>query len=251
MIMSFQHKLVYIPVFIGLFLLLLLGSCNRPELPLTRVDIRVSNEIGEFVEGAAIRFYETEADFRADKNAMFAGDTFYTNANGFLPIAFESYIPRVFVSVEKEGRNNWYGNFALILYETEGVNRAAIEIRETMESRLVGRNIKYWKQVRYIINNNEESACQYRYVHGFNYQGFIDLFQSDECPTPGRRMGNDVWVLNEDPNILSTGIVNRRVDWELTRFDEDEMRWRTTYDSGRIVVEHHFEHVGVPDYIPN
>lgn len=91
----------------------------------TQLKVTVIDELGNFVEGAEIRLFANEEDFKKEVNPV--GEKLITNEKGVAK--FESLMPKVYyILVEKGDMNNWGGGVQTDLLKEKKVNKINIII---------------------------------------------------------------------------------------------------------------------------
>ncbi len=205
-------------------------GCTEEKTPQRRIGFRVSDAEGVLIGGAEVEVYASEEDFNNDQNAVFQG---FTDQNGEVffeiensdSLLFFDLVP-VYVSVSRENLNNWtredvlrtlkFGSFMNVI------------IKESLQTKLAGRNNKTWDVVNYTIDGNPVNGCTTEVRKTFRKFGTITVSQTPACG--GRVLGGETWR-QVDLNSFRDALGNIR---EVTRFTGDQMT--ITYGSSGFII---------------
>jgi len=95
------------------------------QIVATQLHVTVRNELGNIETGASVKLFETEEDYRNEKNQV--GETQYTDNKGiakFRNLKDISY----FILVENEDRNNYGGGVSTDKLIEKKINKVTIII---------------------------------------------------------------------------------------------------------------------------
>lgn len=95
------------------------------QLIKTQLNVTVRNDLGNTVEGATIKLYEKEEDYKNETNAVAEGMTDEKGVAKFKELKAISY----FVLVEKEDLNNFGGGEQTGKLEAKRINKVTIVIQ--------------------------------------------------------------------------------------------------------------------------
>ena len=95
------------------------------QLIKTTLNLTVRDELGNTVEGAAVKLFETEEDYTAEKNVAAEG---VTDAKGVLKLKDLKAIP-YFVMVKKDDKDNVGGGEQTGKLEAKKINKVTIVIQ--------------------------------------------------------------------------------------------------------------------------
>lgn len=113
--------------YVSIVLLSLLVTAALPAYQIfkTAMKITVYDDLGNAVEGASVRLFENEEDYKKEKNQV--EDTLYTDEKG------EAYFKKLkpqpyFLLIEKGDMNNWNGATQTDTLKEKRVNKVRIII---------------------------------------------------------------------------------------------------------------------------
>lgn len=188
--MKYAHKLLSALILFATATLL--NGCSEKVEPFLAVGIVVEDDEGVPISGAEVDIYASPEDFRNDVNPIASG---VSEENGLVAIPYEEATMEairfrpVYVSVQRGELNNWTDQIVQRL-EVNG-DIPTITIRQTINTRLAGRNQRTWHVVRYIIDGREVSNCSTLLSYTFDLNGNIQINRTPECG--GRFVRNDIW----------------------------------------------------------
>ncbi len=106
---------------ISIFMLALMSF----ELIKTQLVVTVRNELGNLEEGAKVQLYETEDDYKAEKNVAFEG---YTDKKGV--VKFKELKPATyFLLARKDDKDNFGGGEQTGKLEENKINKVTVIIQ--------------------------------------------------------------------------------------------------------------------------
>jgi len=114
------------PALFALLLVFIFSNWTTAPVPLpTSMQITVLDNLGNIVEGAAVRLYLTEDDYKEETNQV--GETLYTNKKG--KVTLKKLEPRVyFLYVTKDDMNNIGGGVQTDTLDEGKVNKLNVII---------------------------------------------------------------------------------------------------------------------------
>ena len=193
------------------FGLLSSSSCDSGlEIPTKKVDIQILDGSNQIVAGADISVYYSEGAFRKDEDAFATG---ISDDRGKFVVSFpaNTEILNYYISVTKGEEDNWYDKIEFYVNDTLDVSETFIQITNTLESQLAGRNGKRWKQTSYMFNGEEFDRCEYRLINIFkprrfkpesnlNFSRVVDRYESpnSKCNNPDKFHSIEIWELNRE-----------------------------------------------------
>ena len=112
-------------IFLTLFAAGLWTAEANAQFVKTQLKVTVMDELGNYVEGAEIRLFANEEDFKKEVNQV--GEKLITDEKGVAK--FDSLHPKVYyILVEKGDMNNWGGGVQTDLLKEKKVNKINIII---------------------------------------------------------------------------------------------------------------------------
>jgi len=106
---------------VSIFMLMLMSF----QLIKTQLVITVRNELGNIEEGAKVQLYETEDDYKAEKNAAAEG---YTDKKGI--VKFKELNPTTyFLLARKDDKDNFGGGEQTGKLEENHINKVTVIIQ--------------------------------------------------------------------------------------------------------------------------
>jgi hypothetical protein len=115
-----MKRVIYISL-ISIFTIALMSAARIK----TQIVITVRNDLGNIEEGVKVQLYETEEDYKAEKNAAFEG---YTDAKGV--VKFKELKPMVyFVLARKDDKDNFGGGEQTGKLEENRINKVTVIIQ--------------------------------------------------------------------------------------------------------------------------
>lgn len=103
----------------------LLGIASAFQLIKTQLSVTIRNELGNVEQGATVQLYETEEDYKAEKNAVAEGVTDQKGVIKFKELKAISY----FVLAKKDDKDNFGGGEQTGKLEANRVNKVTIVIQ--------------------------------------------------------------------------------------------------------------------------
>lgn len=95
------------------------------QLIKTQLVVTVRNELGNIEEGVTVQLYETEADYKAEKNVAFEGVTDKKGAVRFKELKPQSY----FLLARKDDKDNFGGGEQTGKLEEGRINKVTVIIQ--------------------------------------------------------------------------------------------------------------------------
>lgn len=106
---------------VSIFMLTLMSA----DLIKTQIVITVRNELGNIEEGVKVQLYETEEDYKAEKNAVAEG---YTDKKGV--VKFKELNPiEYFLLARKDDKDNFGGGEKTGKLEENKINKVTVIIQ--------------------------------------------------------------------------------------------------------------------------
>lgn len=121
-------KPAFKPIYVLCLSLAALGflvTASGFQLIKTTLNLTVRDELGNTVQGAAVKLFETEEDYTAEKNVAAEG---VTDAKGILKLKDLKAIP-YFVMVKKDDKDNVGGGEQTGKLEAKKINKVTIVIQ--------------------------------------------------------------------------------------------------------------------------
>ena len=112
-------------LFIAPVLALVLLSFTPPQIIKTQIHLTIRDELGNTVEGASVKLYENEDDYKDEKNPAAEG---ITDAKGIVKFKELKALP-YFVMAEKGEINNFGGGEQTGKLEPNRINKVTIVIQ--------------------------------------------------------------------------------------------------------------------------
>jgi hypothetical protein len=111
--------------FLSFSLLLLLGASSAFQLIKTQLSVTIRNDLGNTEQGTTVQLYETEEDYKAEKNAVAEGVTDQKGVVKFKELKAISY----FVLAKKDDKDNFGGGEQTGKLDANRVNKVTIVIQ--------------------------------------------------------------------------------------------------------------------------
>lgn len=103
----------------------LLGIASAFQLIKTQLSVTIRNDLGNIEQGATVQLYETEEDYKAEKNAVAEGVTDQKGVIKFKELKAISY----FVLAKKDDKDNFGGGEQTGKLEANRINKVTIVIQ--------------------------------------------------------------------------------------------------------------------------
>lgn len=220
MMLRFTKIIAFFTVFVGLTIL---SSCSTSERIVTPTDykIKVIDEMGRPLPLVKVTFFNTEADMRANENALLELTDLITNEYGIVDLKTTDLqnsknLNNIFyVSAEYGLKNNWddMENMKInnLMFNAANKNTVTITIKESLNNQIAGRKSKKWLQTDYTVNGRSITSCDYRLTWEF-LRGVpaANIYNGKNCAPDGALRGSYFWVADNkkgtiDVNTTSSG----------------------------------------------
>jgi hypothetical protein len=114
----------YTLVLLGLIVLTSFTTSSK-QIIKTQIHITVRNDLGNTVEGASVKLYEKEADYKKEENVVAEGVTDEKGVVKFKELRAISY----FILAEKDDLNNFGGGEQTGKLQEKRINKVTIVIQ--------------------------------------------------------------------------------------------------------------------------
>ena len=111
--------------FLSFSFLVLLGAVSAFQLIKTQISITIRNELGNIEQGTTVQLYETEDDYKTEKNAVAEGVTDQKGVVKFKELKAISY----FVLAKKDEKDNFGGGEQTGKLDANRINKVTIVIQ--------------------------------------------------------------------------------------------------------------------------
>lgn len=118
-------KNIHISGFVLISLLIVGSAFKSYQIIKTQLHITIRNELGNTVEGATVKLYENEEDYKEEQNSVAEG---ITDAKGIVKFKELKAMP-YFVLAEKDELNNFGGGEQTGKLEANRINKVNIVIQ--------------------------------------------------------------------------------------------------------------------------
>jgi hypothetical protein len=112
-------------IFLASWLVMILCMASAFQLIKTQISITIRNDLGNIEEGAAVKLYATEDDYKTEKNPVAEGTTDAKGVVKFKELKAISY----FVLAQKDDKDNFGGGEQTGKLEANRVNKVTIVIQ--------------------------------------------------------------------------------------------------------------------------
>lgn len=109
----------------GIVAILFVSNLSSEQIIKTQLALTVRNDLGNTVEGARVKLYESEEDYQKEENLVAEGTTDNKGVARFKELKAISY----FILVEKDDLNNFGGGERIEALQSGRINKATIVIQ--------------------------------------------------------------------------------------------------------------------------